>query len=304
MKKIRIGESDVFASQIALGCMRMDKLSVDEAAEVIKAALDSGINFFDHADIYGQGKSEKIFAEALKQLAVPREDIFIQSKCGIDAKNACYNFSKDYILEAVDGILERLQSDYLDFLVLHRPDSWMDPTEVNEAFKILKETGKVKHFGVSNHSENQIKFLETEVQEKLELNQLQLSLMHADLFKSGFHVNLSYDVMSEGLLEYLRKEKMTIQAWSPFYAGFFKEVFIDHKDYPVLNRKLAQFAQRYNVSKEAIAIAWLTSHPAEIQVLSGSMNPERIKKIAAGADIRLSREEWYDLYRAAGHLLP
>lgn len=140
MKKIRIGESDVFASQIALGCMRMDKLSVDEAAEVIKAALDSGINFFDHADIYGQGKSEKIFAEALKQLAVPREDIFIQSKCGIDAKNACYNFSKDYILEAVDGILERLQSDYLDFLVLHRPDSWMDPKEVNEAFKILKET--------------------------------------------------------------------------------------------------------------------------------------------------------------------
>lgn len=304
MKKIRLGESDVWASQVALGCMRMDQLSIDEAAEVIQTALNVGIDFFDHADIYGQGKSEKIFAEALKKLDVSREDIFIQSKCGIDAENRCYNFSKDYILESVDGILERLQTDYLDFLVLHRPDSWMDPKEVNDAFEFLKKEGKVRHFGISNHSENQIEFLKTEVQEKLEVNQLQLSLMHADLFKSGFHVNLSHDVMSNGLLEYLRKEKMTIQAWSPFYAGFFKEVFIDHKDYPVLNRKLSELAKRYNASKEAIAISWLTSHPAKIQVLSGSMNPERIKKIAKGAEIRLSREEWYELYRAAGHLLP
>lgn len=304
MRQIQIGQSKIAASQLALGCMRMDKLSIEEAMEVIQTSLDLGINFFDHADIYGQGKSEQIFGEAIKRLGVDRKDIYIQSKCGIDSRQGTYNFSADYIYEAVEGILSRLQTDYLDFLVLHRPDSWMDPQEVNAAFERLKEEGKVLHFGVSNHSENQIRFLETELIEPLHVNQIQVSLMHADLFKSGFHVNLSSDISSEGLLEYLRTKKMTIQAWSPFYAGFFKEIFIDHKDYPMLNRKLAQLAKRYHASKEAIAISWLTSHPAKIQVLTGSMNPQRLKKIAAGVDIQLSREEWYDLYRAAGHLLP
>ena len=305
MKKILLGSSNLEVSNIALGCMRIDALSTQEAANIIQTALDVGVNFFDHADIYGGGRSEEIFAEVLKQNGTKRKDIILQSKVGI--RKGSFDFSKDHILTAVDGILQRLKTDYLDALLLHRPDALVEPEEVAEAFTILENSGKVRHFGVSNHNPLQIELLKKYVEQDLIANQLQFSVMHTGMIDAGLNVNMQHDpaVVKDGsILDYSRLNDMTIQAWSPFMFGFFEGVFIDHEKFPELNQKLQEIANRYEVDKSAIAIAWILRHPAQIQAIVGTMNPERLKNIARASHIVLTREEWYEIYLAAGNKLP
>ncbi|MBM7570793.1 aldo/keto reductase [Aquibacillus albus] len=305
MKKIKLGTSNLEVSEISLGCMRMDQLSKKDAAEVIENALDAGVDFFDHADIYGGGKSEEIFADAIDMNPQVREKMFIQTKCGI--RNGSFDFSKEHILASVDGSLNRLKTDYIDVLLLHRPDTLVEPEEVAEAFTKLKESGKVRHFGVSNHNPMQIELLKKYVEQDLIANQLQLSVMFTPMIDAGLNVNMQHDpaINRDGsVLDYSRLNDMTIQPWSPFQHGFFEGVFVDNEKFPELNEKLKELAEKYNVTKSAIAIAWILRHPANMQPVVGTMNPQRLSDISKASDIELTRKEWYEIYLAAGNKLP
>ncbi|HEO2517644.1 TPA: aldo/keto reductase [Streptococcus agalactiae] len=300
-----IGQTGIQATRIALGCMRMSDLEGKQAEEVVGTALDLGINFFDHADIYGGGLSELRFRDAIKHLNVNRDKMIIQSKCGI--REGYFDFSKEYILSSVDGILERLGTEYLDFLILHRPDVLVEPEEVAEAFTKLRAEGKVKHFGVSNQNRFQMELLQSYLDEPLAVNQLQLSPAHTPMFDAGLNVNMLNKASIEhddGIVDYCRLKRVTIQAWSPFQIDLSRGLFVNHPDYKELNETIAKLAKNYNVSSEAIVIAWILRHPAQIQVIVGSMNPSRLKAIDKANDIALTREEWYDIYRSAGNILP
>ncbi|WP_155963185.1 aldo/keto reductase [Streptococcus ruminantium] len=301
----QLGKTGIEVPRIALGCMRMASLSEQEAARVLEAAVGQGINFFDHADIYGGGESEVRFAQAAKMVGIRREDIFLQSKCGI--RKGYFDFSKDYILESVDGILRRLDTDYLDVLALHRPDALMEAEEVAEAFYKLKKEGKVHHFGVSNQNIYQMELLQSYLEQPLAVNQLQLSPAHTPLIDAGFHVNMKDDAATMrdgGLIDYCQLKKITIQAWSPFLIDLQQGVFDNHPDYVALNQTIRKIAERYHVSHETIVVAWILRHPAKIQTIVGSMNPERLTKIAQAKQIELTRPEWYEIYRSAGNILP
>ena len=305
MKNIKLGKSDLEVSNISLGCMRMGDLSKQDAANVINNAMELGVNFFDHADIYAGGKSEEIFAEAIDMNPTTREKMYIQTKAGI--RKGYFDFSKEHILNAVDGSLKRLKTDYIDVFLLHRPDALVEPEEVAEAFTALKNSGKVRHFGVSNHNPKQIELLKKYVEQDLIANQLQLSVMHTGLIDAGVQVNTIYDngiAQDGGILDYSRLNDMTIQAWSPFQYGTFEGVFIDNEKFPSVNAKLQEIGEKYGVNKSTIAVAWILRHPAKIQTVVGTMNPERLANIAKASDIVLTREEWYEIYRAAGNVLP
>ena len=284
--------------------MRMSSLEISEAAKVLDASIAGGINFFDHADIYGGGESEVVFSKAIKELNVSRENLILQSKCGITKQG--FNFSKGHIVDSVDGILKRLDTDYLDLLVLHRPDALMEPEEIASAFNELEKNGKVRQFGVSNQNPQQIELLKTAIEQPLVVNQLQFGLKHTGMLDEGFNVNNIYqgEQPSAGLLEYSRREKMTIQAWSPLQYGYFEGVFIGHEKFPELNAALDKLANKYEVSSSAIAIAWILRHPAKMQVLLGSMNVSRIESMIKATDVYLTHEEWYELYKVAGNILP
>ncbi len=305
MNKIDIGRSGLLASEISLGCMRIGGMSPAEADTLINTALEVGIDFFDHADIYAGGKSEEVFARAFADSGVDREQIFLQSKCGI--RKGMFDFSRDHILAAVDGSLARLQTDYLDVLLLHRPDTLMEPAEIAEAFTLLEESGKVRHFGVSNLNPGQIELLRKDVTQPLIANQLQLSLTNTGMIDSGFNVNMEIDrsiVRDGGILEYCRLHDITIQPWSPFQYGFFDGVFLDNDKFPELNEVIDALAEDRGVANTAIAIAWLLRHPAKMQPIIGTTNAERVRAIAAASDVNLTRAEWYALYLAAGNALP
>ncbi|HFU6673640.1 TPA: aldo/keto reductase family oxidoreductase [Streptococcus agalactiae] len=300
-----IGQTGIQATRIALGCMRMSDLKGKQAEEVVGTALDLGINFFDHADIYGGGLSELRFRDAIKHLNVNRDKMIIQSKCGI--REGYFDFSKEYILSSVDGILERLGTEYLDFLILHRPDVLVEPEEVAEAFTKLRAEGKVKHFGVSNQNRFQMELLQSYLDEPLAVNQLQLSPAHTPMFDAGLNVNMlnkSSIEHDDGIVDYCRLKRVTIQAWSPFQIDLSRGLFVNHPDYKELNETIAKLAKNYNVSSEAIVIAWILRHPAKMQAIVGSMNPSRLKAIDKANDIALTRKEWYDIYRSAGNILP
>lgn len=300
-----IGQTGIQATRIALGCMRMSDLKGKQAEEVVGTALDLGINFFDHADIYGGGLSELRFRDAIKHLNVNRDKMIIQSKCGI--REGYFDFSKEYILSSVDGILERLGTEYLDFLILHRPDVLVEPEEVAEAFTKLRAEGKVKHFGVSNQNRFQMELLQSYLDEPLAVNQLQLSPAHTTMFDAGLNVNMLNKASIEhddGIVDYCRLKRVTIQAWSPFQIDLSRGLFVNHPDYKELNETIAKLAKNYNVSSEAIVIAWILRHPAKMQAIVGSMNPSRLKAIDKANDIALTRKEWYDIYRSAGNILP
>jgi predicted oxidoreductase len=304
MKRISIG-SCIDAPAIAMGCMRISSAE-DRADAVIGTALECGIDYFDHADIYGGGRCEEIFGKYLAAHRDIRSEITLQSKCAI--RDGFFDYSKEHIINSVNNSLKRLQTDYLDVLLLHRPDTLMEPEEVAEAFSGLEKAGKVLHFGVSNHNPYQIELLKTAVKQPLIINQLQFSIPECGMVTSGLNVNMKNDesFMHDGsALEYCRLKGITIQAWSPFQQGFIKKPFIgDYENFPQLNELLEQLAEKYSAQPISIAAAWILRHPANIQIISGSMNPERIKAICAGADIILSREEWYSIYRAAGFRLP
>ncbi|MBY5009717.1 aldo/keto reductase family oxidoreductase [Streptococcus suis] len=300
-----LGQTGLQVSRIALGCMRMASLNERETANVLETVVQHGINFFDHADIYGGGESEIRFAQGAKLAGLKREDLLLQSKCGI--RKGYFDFSKEYILESVDGILKRLDTEYLDVLALHRPDALMEAEEVAEAFYLLKKAGKVRHFGVSNQNIYQMELLQSYLDQPLAVNQLQLSPAHTPLIDAGLHVNMKDDaaIMRDGgLIDYCQLKKITIQAWSPFLIDLQRGIFANHPDYALLNQTIAEIAERYNVSHETIVVAWILRHPAKIQTIVGSMNPERLKKIAQASQITLTRPEWYDIYRSAGNILP
>ncbi|MGM9681263.1 MAG: aldo/keto reductase family oxidoreductase [Eubacteriales bacterium] len=305
MKQIQMG-GVIPASAISLGCMRMAGLDADGVERIMSCALESGINYFDHADIYGGGRSEELFGDYLKNHPDLRDKITVQTKCGIRPDR--YDFSKEHILEAVDGSLKRLKTDHVDVLLLHRPDTLMEPAEVAEAFNLLQNSGKVRYFGVSNHNPYQMELLKSAVRQPLIANQLQYSVTECGMVTSGMNVNMKNpeSVMHDGgLLEYCRLKNVTVQTWSPFQFGFFEGVFVGNREkFPKLNDKLDELAEKYGVSPTAIATAWILRHPAGMQVIAGTMNPAHLRDICSASEITLSREEWYQIYLAAGHRLP
>jgi len=305
MKKITIGNSTIESSQIILGCMRIDKMTVEELSNHVDIAMKEGITLFDHADIYGNGYCEELFGKMLSSRKGLREKIQIQSKASI--RNGYYDLSKEHILTSVDGILQRLGTDYLDIFLLHRPDTLMEPEEVAEAFNILESSGKVRNFGVSNFNSMQIELLQSYIQQPLIANQMQFSIMNAGMVSSGIQANTLFEGSLDrtgSILEYCRLKNITLQAWSPFQYGFFEGVFIDHDQFPELNTVLGRIAEEKGVSKSAIAVAWILRHTAKIQTIVGTTNPERLKDICKATNVELSREEWYEIYQAAGNRLP
>ena len=304
MKSIKIG-GKYETSAIALGCMRMANLDEKSVDAIMDSAFQNGVNFFDHADIYGGGNAEKVFGDYLKRHKDARDNMIIQTKCAIH--DGQYDFSKEHILKSVEGSLLRLGVDYVDALLLHRPDTLMEPEEVAEAFDILESSGKVKYFGVSNQNVMQMELLKTAVKQPLMINQLQFSVTEAGMVTSGMNVNMknSESVMHDGsFLEYSRIKNITIQTWSPFQYGFFEGTFVDSEKYPELNQKLAEIGEKYGLTKTGVAAAWILRHPANMQLIAGTMNPEHLTEICKASDITLTRSEWYEIYRAAGHALP
>ncbi|RCX11159.1 putative oxidoreductase [Anaerobacterium chartisolvens] len=306
MKTMKLGSSNLQVPVIAVGCMRIKNLTKPHAERFIKTALDEGANFFDHADIYGGGTCEEIFAEAINMNSSIREKIILQSKCGI-VPGRMFDFSKEHILESVDGSLKRLKTDYLDILLLHRPDSLVEPEEVAEAFDRLQSSGKVRNFGVSNHNPMQIQLLKKSLKQPLVANQLQLSITNATMISYGIHVNMLDESAVDrdgGVLDFCRINDITIQPWSPFQYGFFEGVFLDNDKFPELNAKINEIAAKYEVTNTTIAISWILRHPAHMQPVTGTVNVNRLKDCIKAADICLTREEWYEIYRAAGNKLP
>lgn len=304
MKQLKFGSTGIEVPSVILGCIRMN--SATEPEKVLQTAVEHGITFFDHADIYGSGECEQVFANSLAKTSIKREDLFIQSKCGI-VPGEMYDFSKEHIIQAVNGSLKRLQTDYLDALLLHRPDTLMEPEEVAAAFDELATQGKVRHFGVSNHNPMQIKLLQKTVKQPLEANQLQFGLMHTGMIDEGLYVNRKETQASERdgeILEFSRLKNMTIQAWSPYQASSVKEVFINNDRFPELNQKLAELAEKYHTTPNGLASAWVLRHPANMQIIAGTMNSKRIEEIAQASEIQLSRKDWYQLYLSAGNGLP
>lgn len=304
MRDIKIGGL-VDASAVSMGCMRMCDAHKKDVAKIIETGFECGITHFDHADIYGGGESEIRFGNYLKENPSFRDKIVLQTKCGI--RKGMFDFSKEHIINSVEGSLKRLGVDSIDILLLHRPDTLMEPEEVAEAFDELQSTGKVKNFGVSNHNSMQIELLKTAVKQPIIANQMQFSITECGMVSSGLNVNMKNDesVMHDGmLLEYSRINNVTIQTWSPFQAGFFGGSFIGNKKFPELNKQLKELAKKFDATPTAIASAWILRHPAKMQLISGSMNPDRIKEICLGADITLSKQDWYSLYLAAGYRLP
>ena len=305
MKHIKIANSDLNASEISLGCMRISDLTNQEISNLIHTALDEGINFFDHADVYGGGKSEEKFSEALGMNSSLREQMLIQTKCGI--RKGSFDFSKEHILQAVDGSLRRLRTDYVDVLLLHRPDALVEPEEVAEAFTILQNSGKVKYFGVSNQNPMQIELLSKFLKQKILINQLQFSITNTGMIDAGINVNMEINpsINRDGsILDYCRLKEITIQPWSPFQYGFFEGVFLDNEKFPELNQKINEIAATKGVTNTAIAIAWILRHPARMQPIVGTTNSGRLKDICKASEVTLTRSEWYELYLAAGNKLP
>ena len=308
MKYCNLG--DLHSSAIVMGCMRIGDKPLTQVEKVIFEALRAGVNTFDLADIYGGGNCEKVFGVAIKDLGIPRKDFILQTKCGIrknpNGKIVRFDFSKEYIIESVEGSLKRLNTEYIDSLLLHRPDTLVDPDEVGEAFERLRDDGKVKVFGVSNFNATQIQlFRASGIQ--VAANQVQFSLKHTPLVDAGFNVNMYKDesvTRAGDTLEYCRLKGIPLQAWSPLQYGFFEGVFLGNEKFPELNAELDALAEKYGVPPAAIAFAWILRHPAFKQVVTGTSTPERMEEICKAADIRLTHEEWYKLYFAAGNTLP
>ena len=305
MKYIPLGKSGLNVSNVSLGCMRIADMEVKDVTKLIQKALDCGINFFDHADIYGGGKSEIVFGKALKEMSVPRESILLQSKCGI--RPGFFDFSKEHILNSVDGILKRLDTEYIDVLLLHRPDALMEPEEVAEAFDILHREGKVRNFGVSNQNPGQMQLLQKYMDKPIVANQLQLSCACTTMIDSGLNVNMTNSASVDhdnSAIEYCRLNDITIQTWSSLQYGFFEGTFLNNEKYKDLNDVLARIAKEQGVSSASVAIAWLLRHPAKMQAVVGTTNENRLKELCDSSNVELTREQWYEIYRSAGNVLP
>ncbi len=305
MKTIKFGKSGLEVPAIGLGCMRLTELEEWDIPKYIWHCISLGVNFFDHADIYGNGECERLFGKSLKEIGIPRDQVILQSKCGI-VPGWMYDLSYENIIRCVDNSLKRLGTEYLDVLLLHRPDALVEPEEVAKAFDELEAKGKVRYFGVSNHKPSQIELLKTAVKQDIQTNQIQFSIPFSNIISSGMEANMNTDgaVDRNGdVLNYCRLNNVTLQAWSPFQSG--KGAFVDNNDgYPDLNWALGEISAKYNVTKSTIAAAWILRHPAKMQTIVGTMNYYRMLEISRAVDIELTREEWYRLYLSSGHILP
>lgn len=309
MKHINVQNGPQNASSIILGCMRMPALSTDEAANIIRTAYELGVNFFDHATCYGtDGEAESRFGDAFPKTGIRREDVFIQSKCGILSEQGEFNWTKKNILSSVDDSLRRLKLDHLDALLLHRPDLLYEPEEIAEAFDTLEKSGKVRYFGVSNVPTMMAQVLRKTIRQPLVFNQLQFSLEQSQLIDQALYVNNLTTERSidrdNGTIDYCRLHDITIQAWSPLQYGFFRGCFVDNPEFPELNRVLAEIGEKYGVHKTAVAIAWILRHPAKMQAIAGTMNPDHLSDICEASKVELTHNEWYRLYLASGKHLP
>ena len=311
MKTFTMPNTEIVAPNVILGLMRIPEKTDDEVQELVRTARDAGIDFLDHADVYGNELHgcERRFAEAMQLSPSERDAITIQTKAGIVGDGPYFDFSYEHIIESVNGSLEALQTDRIDILLLHRPDALVEPEEVARAFDELEAAGKVRAFGVSNHTPRQIDLLKRFVRQPIVANQLQLSITHSPIVTQGVSANMLAEQQSVtldggGIVDYCRLNDITIQAWSPFQAGFFTGVFLGSADYPELNAVIDRLAAQYDVPSIAIATAWITRHPAQMQVVLGTTSPERVAGAALGSDLPLTRAEWYELFRAAGHLVP
>ncbi|GAA4194370.1 aldo/keto reductase [Gryllotalpicola kribbensis] len=309
MKTLALPQTDLTASNLILGLMRITDLDDEAIRTLVGTARDEGIDFFDHADVYGSSRHqcEQRFGDAVRFTGSEREQVKIQTKTGIVP--GAFDFSKEHIVESVDASLAALRTDYLDVLLLHRPDALVEPEEVAAAFDQLEASGKVRNFGVSNHTPGQIELLKKYVRQPLAFNQVQLSITHAPLIAAGVAANMAALDQSvdrdNGILDYARLHDITLQAWSPFQKQFFNGVFLgDRETYPELNDAIDELAAKYDVTPTAIAVAWITRHPADFQVVLGTTKPERVREAAAGSDLALTRVEWYRLFTAAGYTLP
>ena len=311
MKRVPLGAGGSDVVNVVAGMMRISDKTDDEIRELVTTARDAGIDFFDHADVYGSElhQCETRFAEALRLSPSEREQIVLQTKTGIVREGPYFDFSYRHIIDGVEGSLRALRTDYIDVLLLHRPDALVEPEEVARAFDELASSGKVRAFGVSNHTPRQIDLLKTAVQQEIVANQVQISITHAPAIAQGVAANMadlpqSLTIDGGGIVDYCRLNKITLQAWSPFQAGFFTGVFLGSDDYPELNAAIDRLAAAYDVPPIAIATAWLTRHPARMQVVLGTTTPQRVADAALGSDIPLTRGEWYELFRAAGYRVP
>jgi len=311
VKSIDLGTTGTAVPNVVLGLMRIADMSDDEVRFLVRTARDVGIDFFDHADIYGRELHgcERRFAEALQLSSAERAEITIQTKAGIVGDGPYFDFSAEHIIDSVDGSLAALETDYIDILLLHRPDALVEPDEVARAFDELEAAGKVRAFGVSNHTPRQIDLLKKSVRQPIVANQLQLSVTHAPIIAQGVASNMLAETQSlvldgGGIVDYCRLNDITIQAWSPFQGGFFTGPYFGSSEYPELNVVIDRLAAEYDVPPIAIGTAWITRHPAQMQVVLGTTNAERVRGAARGSDIGLSRAEWYELFRAAGHIIP
>ena len=303
MYNINFGKSGMQVPAVAVGCMRISNMSEKEVSAFIDTALGAGANFFDHADIYGGGKSEEVFGKAISPSM--RENVIIQTKCGI--RKGMFDFSYDHIVSSVDGSLKRLGTDYIDVLLLHRPDALMEPDEVAKAFDYLKTSGKVRHFGVSNQNPYQMQLLRNSLNVPICANQLQFGVMHTPMIQSGINVNMYNESAVNrdgGVLDFCRLNNITIQPWSPMQYGFFEGCFIDCEKFPEVNETLGRIGNKYGVSKTTMAFAWILRHPAKMQPVTGTTNLTRLADCLKASEIQITREEWYEIYRAAGNILP
>ena len=304
MYQIQLGKSGLSVPTVAVGCMRISEMNEKEVSAFVDTALENGANFFYHADIYGAGKSELVFGKAVSPAM--REKVIIQTKCGI-ISGKMFDFSYEHIMESVDGSLKRLGTDYIDVLLLHRPDALMEPEEVARAFEELKTAGKVRHFGVSNQNPYQMQLLQNSLSMPLCANQLQFGIMHAPMIQSGINVNMYNDSAVNrdgGVLDFCRLHQITIQPWSPMQFGFFEGCFIDHEKFPKLNACMDELAEKYGVTKTTLAFAWILRHPAKMQPVTGTTNLTRLADCLKATDVKLSRDDWYEIYKAAGNVLP
>ncbi|MDN5600585.1 MAG: aldo/keto reductase [Dermabacteraceae bacterium] len=310
MKTFTLPGTDITAPAVTLGLMRIQDKTDDEVRTLVRTARDAGISFLDHADVYGSDLHgcERRFAESLQLSASERADWVIQTKAGIVPSGPYFDFSYKHLIESVEGSLTALGTDYIDILLLHRPDALVEPDEVARAFDELEAAGKVRNFGVSNHTPRQIDLLRTSVRQPIVANQVQLSITHAPLIAQGVAANMQGLDQSitrdDGLIDYCRLHDITVQAWSPFQAGFFNGPFLGSPDYPELNEVIDRLAAKYDVPSIAIAVAWITRHPAQMQVVLGTTTPQRVADAALGSEVPLERSEWYDLFRAAGYTVP
>ena len=308
MRYITLGQDDKELSEIVLGMMRIKDKSVKEVEELVETALSVGINAFDLADIYGRGRCEELLGLVLKNRPDLREEMWIQSKCGIRIEEFTYfDFSKNYIIKSVDGILQRLKIDHLDSLLLHRPDALMESDQVAEAFDLLYKQGKVRNFGVSNQNPMMMELLKKDVKQPLAVNQLQLSAAFTPGFESGFHVNMedSQAAMRDGsIFEYCQLHDVVIQAWSVLQFGYFKGNFVGNEKFQALNQVLDRLAIKYGVTSSTIAISWILRYPAKMQAVVGTTNPKHLREVSQAGNFSLTRKEWYEIYLAAGNNLP